>query len=74
MNLKEIKNGQHFCLVRDPKKIYKKIASRIRLYSETDNWGNDISEGRSVVDALCLETGQETTFKYPDRITVIELG
>ena len=74
MILVDIKNGQHFCLEDNPKRIFQRIRERTKLYSDFDHRGFDVGETRNVVIAQCLETHSLTTFQYPRKTKVIALG
>jgi hypothetical protein len=65
MNLLEhVKNGQYFCLKRNPNKIYKRIHNRIR------------AEGlsRLVVQVEYIPTGKIIDVERPFEVSVIPLG
>jgi len=65
MNLLEhVKNGQYFCLKRNPSKIYKRIHNRIRVEGMN----------RLVVQVKSLESGNYIDVERPFEVTVIPLG
>ena len=65
MNLLEhVKNGQYFCLKRNPNKIYKRIHNRIRAEGMT----------RLVVQVEYVPTGKIIDVERHFEVTVIPLG
>ena len=68
MNLTHVKNGQHFCLAKDPCQIFK----RIRDYTRTNFQGNQV--GRTQIECWDLAKGEEAIFYKPKITKVIPLG
>ena len=68
--IKNVKNGQHFCLVKDPTRIYKRICNRVKL----DYDDNGYSMSKTVFDIYCLNTKMHHTWFRPTEEKVIILG
>ena len=68
MNLTHVKNGQHFCLAKNPCQIFK----RIRDYTRINFQGNQV--GRTQIECWDLAKGEEAIFYKPKITKVIPLG
>ena len=71
MNLTHVKNGQHFCLAKDPCQIFKRIRDYTRLVT---NPVTSHQEGRTQIECWDLAKGEEVIFFKPKITKVIPLG